>query len=239
MTASFPPALPHGGLTEVFPDVFFVTGTMRGEFFGAMWQFSRNMTVVRDDRGLTLINSVRLNEQGLEQLDKLGTVEHVIRIGDMHGIDDPFYVARYGATFWALPDMQIQDNLRIGKTLSEGGKTPVEGGSVFQFKTTRRPEAILRLERSGGILIACDSLQNWVAPDEFFLEETAATMRDMGFFAPANLGPAWMQDFQPQAEDFARLKKLSFAHVLCGHGTPVVETAKEAFHGTFRRVFGD
>ena len=33
----------------------------------------------------------------------LGTVEHVVKIGGFHGIDDPFYVDRYKPTLWALP----------------------------------------------------------------------------------------------------------------------------------------
>ena len=45
-----PPALPHGKLEEVFPDVFFVTGMMKTVLMNADWQFSRNMTVVREGR---------------------------------------------------------------------------------------------------------------------------------------------------------------------------------------------
>ena len=55
-----PPALPHGRLEEIFPDVFFVSGAMKTELMGAHWQFSRNMTVVRDGDALTLINPIRL-----------------------------------------------------------------------------------------------------------------------------------------------------------------------------------
>ena len=42
-----PPALPHGSLEEVFPDVYFVTGAMKTERMNSHWQFSRNMTVIR------------------------------------------------------------------------------------------------------------------------------------------------------------------------------------------------
>src|SRR5215510_6157608 len=102
--SEFPPALPHGPIEEVFPNVFFVTGTMRAEFFGSMWTFSRNMTVVREDGRLTIVNSVRLGPSGLAELEALGTVANVVRIGDMHGTDDPFYMDRYRtATFWAVP----------------------------------------------------------------------------------------------------------------------------------------
>ena len=57
----FPSALVHGEIRELFPDVFFVTGTMT--IAGKPMSFSRNMTIVRDNGSLTLINSVRLDEQ--------------------------------------------------------------------------------------------------------------------------------------------------------------------------------
>src|SRR6266516_2467224 len=52
---------------------------------------------------LTLINSIRLDDAGLAQLDALGLVAHVVKIGSIHGRDDAFYKAHYGATFWAAP----------------------------------------------------------------------------------------------------------------------------------------
>lgn len=230
-------ALPHSSIEEVFPDVFFVTGTMRNEFFGSLWQFSRNMTVVREDGALTLINSVRLDEQGLAALDALGKVTQVVRIGDMHGVDDPFYVHRYGATFWALPGMTLQDGLRVDKPLTPDGEMPLRDCSLFVFQTAKRPESILRLDREGGIMIACDSLQNWVEPDGFFLDETVETMRGMGFFARGNLGLAWLHVSEPQADDFVRLKQIPFKHALCGHGSPLRDTAQEHYHATFARLF--
>jgi hypothetical protein len=56
--SKFPEAMPHGEILEVLKDVFFVAGTMKGEFFGSMWQFSRNMTIVREGEKLTILNSV-------------------------------------------------------------------------------------------------------------------------------------------------------------------------------------
>jgi hypothetical protein len=66
-------------------------------------QFSRNMTVVRDGKALTLINSIGFDGAGLAQLDALGRVAHVVKIGSLHGRDDAFYEARYRARFWAAP----------------------------------------------------------------------------------------------------------------------------------------
>lgn len=229
--------MPHGKIQKIFDDIFFVTGTMSNEFFGSDWQFSRNMTIVREGGKLSLINTVRLNEEGLKALEALGEVRNVVRIGDMHGVDDPFYVDRYKATFWAVPGMGIQDSLTVDKELVEGGEMPVSDGSLFVFKTVKRPEAILRLEREGGIMIACDSLQNWTQPDEYFKQETIDTMSSMDFFKKANLGPAWMHGSQPEGEDFARLKKIPFRHALCGHGSPLLNDAQEHYHKTFEQIF--
>jgi len=233
-----PPALPHGKLEEVFPDVFFVTGTMKTVLMGADWQFNRNMTVVRDGSALTLINTVRLDDGGLKELDKLGRVANVVRIGALHRRDDAFYKARYGATFWALPGMTLQHGLRADKELVSGGEMPFAGCSVFAFRTTKMPECILRIDRAGGILVACDSLQNWLQPDEFFSEQSKKMMTEMGFFQTANIGPLWMQLNEPKGEDFARVRELSYRHALCGHGAPLRDTANEAFADRFHRVFG-
>ena len=232
-----PAAMPHGAIDEVFEDVFMVTGTMRNEFFGSMWQFSRNMVVVRDDGALTLINAVRLDDEGLAALDALGAVKHVVRIGSMHGHDDPFYVEHYGATYWALPSMPPKETPPVDRELRVGGELPFPGASLFSFEATKLPEGILRLDRDGGILIACDSLQNWLGPDEFFDESTVEKMSEMGFFAPANLGPAWVHANDPKPDDFVRLKEIEFRHVLCAHGSPLRNTAMPDFHSTFARVF--
>jgi hypothetical protein len=99
------------------------------------------------------------------------------------------------------------------------------------------PEGILRIDREGGIMIACDALQNWVAPDEFFDNATVETMRGMGFFTRANLGLAWLHESQPQADDFVRLKEVPFRHALCGHGVPLRDTAQQDFQAAFHRFF--
>ena len=227
----------HGPIREIFKDVFFVTGTMKNEFFGSHWHFSRNMTIVRENGLLTIFNSVRLDDAGLSELERLGKVANVVRLGDMHGVDDPFYADKYKARFWALPDMVVQEELTNFKELKEGGEMPVRDASLFVFNQVQRPECIIRLDREGGIMIACDSLQNWTEPNEFFSKETIDTMTKMNFFRPANLGPAWMHGSQPQAGDFVRLKKITFRHMLCGHGEPLLGVAQEEFHKTFNEYF--
>lgn len=233
----FPPALSHGAIEEVFPDVFFVSGAMETVLQGMDWKFSRNMTVVRDGERLIIINSVRLGEEGLAELDRLGQVTDVVRLGSLHGRDDPFYVDRYVAEYWAMPGMEHETGLEATRTLTPDA-LPISDAAVFEFHTTQIPEGILHLDRAGGILIACDALQNWLTPDEYFSDSSRDLMQNMGFFTPANLGPVWVQAASPAGDDFARLKMLTFQHALCGHGEPLRDTAHQDYTATFTRMFG-
>jgi hypothetical protein len=234
----FPPALSHGSFEEVFADIFFVSGAMETVLQDIDWRFSRNMTVVRDGERLIIVNSVRLGEEGLEALDQLGRVTDVVRLGSLHGRDDPFYVDRYDAEYWTMPGMEHETGLQSTRSLTNEGPLPISDASLFDFRTTQIAEGILNIDRAGGVLIACDALQNWLAPDEYFSDSSRELMQQMGFFTSANLGPVWVQRASPQAEDFSRLKQMSFKHALCGHGEPLRDTAYEDYSATFNRVFG-
>lgn len=235
---SFPPALPHGEIEAIFPNVYFVTGTSRPIFQGMVWQFSRNMTIVKDGDDLTLINTVRLDDDGLRALDKLGRVRNVVKLGSFHGIDDAFYVDRYRARLWALPGMKHESGLPTDVELRPGGSMPFPAVSLFVFETAKQPEGILLIEREGGILVACDSLQNWADTDRFFSAESAEQMRNIGFIKPANIGLGWRQAAEPKSSDFVRLSALPFRHLLSAHGTPLRDTAHAQLTQTFREQLG-
>jgi hypothetical protein len=222
-------AHPHGQLQELFKNVFFVTGTMKTILMGGHWHFSRNMVVIRNGQELTLINSVRLDDSGLSQLEALGKISNIVRIGSLHGIDDQFYLDRYAATFWCPEGFALGEPPLPHNPLIPGGKTPFPNCSVFTFQTTKQPEAILHIDQDGGILIAADALQNWECPDEFFSPESIEQMTSMNFFQRANFGPVWMQLNQPAKEDYERLLQLPFQHALCGHGSPLLHTAKQDY----------
>tara|TARA_R110002050_G_scaffold215109_3_gene351255 strand:+ start:1480 stop:2208 length:729 start_codon:yes stop_codon:yes gene_type:complete len=232
----YPQALAHGLISKVFDDVFFVSGSMETVLMELDWQFSRNMVIVREGERLIIINSVRLNEQALAELEQLGKVTDVIRLGALHGRDDAFYVDRYHAQYWTMPSLVDDSTIKVNE-LSPEAKLPISDASLFQFETTQIPEAILCLQREGGIAIACDALQNWLAPDEHFCDSSTERMQEMGFFTPANVGPVWLQAAAPAAADFIRLKALPFKHALCGHGEPLRDTAKEDFLKTFSQLF--
>ncbi|WP_077530313.1 hypothetical protein [Vreelandella utahensis] len=232
---SFPPALPHGAIDEAFADVFIVSGAMETVLMGLDWRFSRNMIIVREGERLILINTVRLDDDGLAALDQLGRVTDVVRLGALHGRDDAFYLDRYQADYWVTPGLETEDE--AARPLSQTPSLPIREGSLFRFRTSNIPESVLHLDRDGGILIACDALQNWLHADEHFCDASRERMEGMGFFTPANIGPVWMQAAEPEAGDFHRLRNLTFRHALCAHGEPLRDNAHEAFSATIDRLF--
>ena len=98
MTQSFPPVEPHGSLEPIFEDAWYVTGSV---VFKPLLRLPRNMVVLRHGDELTVINSVRLSADGESALDALGKVTHVMKIG-FHGMDDAYYLNRYGAKMWTI-----------------------------------------------------------------------------------------------------------------------------------------
>ena len=229
-------ASPHGTISEPLKDIFFVTGTREWNVMDMDMKFSRNMTVVREDGKLTLFNAVRLSDDGLKSLQALGEISNVVQVGGLHGIDDAFYCDTYGATYWAQPEAG-QEGVPVDRALVPGGEMPTSNTEMFAFQSTKVPEAIFRLDRDGGVLIACDALQNYLEPDAFFDDQSIEVMTNMGFFTAANVGPLWMQSAEPRAKDFQRLSKMSFENVFCGHGAPVLGTAFAAYAATFKRLF--
>lgn len=230
-----PPARPHGVLTEVLPDLWFVTGTaaMPGPL---PVRFSRAMTIVREGERLVLVNSVRLDPDGLAALDRLGKVTDVIRLAGNHGADDPFYKQHYGARVWAPVDAPYMPGFspkappyfEPDQRFDASTTLPLRGASVHMFRSTP-PEALLLLERHDGVVIAGDALQNWAQRDEFFSWLGALMMRRFGFIKPHNVGPGWLSQCKPPAEDLLAVLRLPFTHVLPAHGAPVIGDAIAKF----------
>ena len=236
--SDFPDQLPHGEIQELFPDVFYVMGQIRPDFGGNKMQFSRTMTVVRDGNTLTLLNTLRLDQQGLKRLEQLGSVKNIVKLGSFHGRDDAFYMDRYGAAMWALAAMEHGRGVVRDHALNDGQPGPCAGSTTFEFATSSTPEAVLVLERHGGILVSCDSLQNWTGPDEYFDEPTAEMMAKRGFFRSGNIGPGWRNAAKPDAGDFVRLQALEFRHLLSAHGAPLLDQAKPVISGTIKELYG-
>ncbi len=240
------PALPHTDLEPIFDDIWFVRGA---------WimpvplkpRISRSMTILRDPGTgeLTLVNSMRLTEEGLAALDALGPVRHVIRLASMHGADDHFYRARYGATIWALRGTQYTRGLRAqvsegegyfaaDETFDLGGRLPIDG-ALHVMESPSLREASILLPREGGILLSGDYFHNTPEPDELTNGVARMGMRLFGLARPCNIGVGWAMLTKPSRADLLSVLDLSFEHVLPIHGLPVVGDAKERYRPAIER----
>jgi hypothetical protein len=226
------PAQPHGALQEVFPNIFVVRGSFR---FMPLFSIARNMTILRQGDELIIFNSVRLDEEGQKQLDALGKVKHLVKLGFFHGYDDPYYLERYKPTYWA-PRPKDQ------ATPLAAGPVPFTEGDLFLFEKGNAGEAAIILPREGGnVLVTCDSVQNWVD-----IKGCSAIggvfMRTFGFIEPAKIGPFWMKkitDNNPSImkPDFDRLLEKDFDRLISAHGDVMTSGLKAALRRSVEKTF--
>jgi len=230
--ADFRPAYPHGRFDEVFPELFFLRGSLR---LGPGVTITRNMVVVRQGGELTLVNSVRLSEDGEAALESLGTVRHLVRLGFAHGADDAYYLHRYKPTFWAPKGQRHAAGVSPTHELRDR-QTPIERSSAFSFDSGKLAEAALLLEHDGGVLVPCDSYQNWTTFDgcSALGKLTLRAMR----FGPTLIGGPWAKYMGPRVKrDFDALVERDFRHLLPAHGEPLVGSAKQGLVTAIRHRF--
>lgn len=235
----YPKVSPHSPLTEVLPDVFFVQGSLG---FSVGFRFSRNMVVLREARELTLINAVRLSETELERLEALGNVKNVMRIGTMHGMDDAFYVDRYQASFWCQQGPGRYSEPLITDTLSAEAQLPVSGLRCIPFQSIKQPECVLLLERHGGLLITCDSIQDWSDYGQCtWLARRVMPL--MGFKKRLLIGPIWKKlltdDHVALQREFEAISQLPFRHLIAAHGGVRRDDAREHVAAAIRVAFAN
>lgn len=233
------PASPHGAFREVFDGIWFVRGGIKMPMRMPM-KIGRSMTVLRGREGLTIVNSMRLSESGLRELDALGDVRRVVRLAGFHGRDDGFYRDRYGAKVYAVEGQRYVRGMDAQEEDAEPYMEPdgwLNGDSVLAiedaelkiFSSSTPPEAILLIKRHGGILITGDSLQHTPAADEFYNLLAKFMMKRFGFLKPYNVGPGWLQFAHPNASEVRSILDLEFEHVLPAHGDAVIGGAKDKY----------
>lgn len=231
--AELPPSFPHGPIEQVFPDVYSVTGGYR---FGPGISITRNMTILRRGEELVLVNSVRLSAEGEAQLDALGKVAHVVRLGAFHGYDDAYYASRYGVPLWGPPATKHAAGIKETRELRPDA-SPVEGASVFLFEHGKQREAAMILPQDGGVLLTCDSYQNWTTFEGCSLLG-GLMMRVMGF-GPMHIGGPWVKAMGKEVkQDLEKLATLPYRHLVPAHGTPLRDTAPEGLRTAIAKRFG-
>jgi hypothetical protein len=237
MTDAFLPLQPHGALTEVFPDVFVVRGSFT---MAPLTSITRNMTVVRRGNELTILNAVRLSDEGETQLAKLGVVKNLVRLGVGHGADDPYYVKRYAPRTFAPTRMRRLRGVTVDQTLSENDELPF-GARAFVFQNGVVDELAVLLPDAGGVLITCDALQHWTTTEGCSLLGKIGA-RALGLMKPAAIGPIWLKGITNKEPvrvrpDFERLLTLDFKHLLPAHGSPLKDDAKALVRASVARTF--
>jgi len=210
--------MPHDTIEQLGPDLFIVRSQFR---VAPLCLTTRTMTIVRTGQDLVLINGVRLTEQGHRQLDALGRVRHVIKLGDAHAADDPFLVDHYGATLWALTGARHKLGLQTERVLSEDGPLPLSA-ELIALRHSKHPEGVLRLDTPGGTVITCDAAQNH-ADDRHYSPMTRACLGPLGYRRPAAISLPWKWAMSVPGgpslrEDFARILDWDFDDLVTGHG---------------------
>lgn len=233
--SQYSPAWPHSNIKQIFPDIFYVTGTNITQHEGITLQHSRNMIIIRNQDKLSLINTVRLTDEGLKQLASLGEIENVIRIGSFHGRDDAFYLDQYNTKLWALPNMAHANNREADYNLTLDGLMPFINCKVFTFNSSKFPEAVLHINQNNGILVTCDSIKNWLTRDEFFSDSTAELYETQKLFGHATVNKIWLRATQVDKSELLALEKLKFRHLLSAHGEPLLNDAYEYVIKTLSR----
>lgn len=234
----YPPAFPHEPITRIFENVYLVHGSIR---MGPGMRMNRNMIIVADGGQLSLINPVRLQEEALQQLEALGTVRHVLRLGDFHGLDDAFYVDRYHADFWCQPGQATYKTPAPDRLIDAATTPPMADAEFFVFETARFPEAALLL-KSHKLLVTTDSLQYW--PDWSHTSAfTRLVLWLMGFRLTLLIGGPWLKRVTPRGgslrPEFERLLALDFEHVVAAHGRLLRHEAKPLLKAAMARAFGN
>jgi len=233
----YPPAFPHDPIVEIFENVYLVRGSIR---VGPGMHMNRNMVIVRADEALTLINPVRLDERELARLDALGSVRHLMRLGDFHGLDDRFYLDRYKATFWCQAGQATYQTPAPDCLIDTDAAPPILDAEFFIFSTAQYPEAALLLKKQK-LLVTTDSIQYW--PDwRYTTWFTRLVLRLMGFRLMLLIGGPWLKRVTPKGAsllpDFERLLTLDFDHLVAAHGGLLRQQAKPLLMEAMARTFG-
>lgn len=232
----YPPAYPHEELRLLYPDVYLLHGSIR---MGPGMRMNRNMVVLRSGRDLTLVNPVRMADDGLAKLDELGDVKQILRLGDFHGLDDRFYVDRYECDFWAQEGQDTYKLPKATRIITSSTEAPLPNSEFFIFESAKFPEAALLLKEPG-LLITTDSVQ-YHADWSYFSWLTKSAFKLLGFKIGMNIGPPWVKRVTAEGSslkpDFEKLLLLDFDSVIAAHGSLLKTGAKEAIAGEIRRAF--
>jgi hypothetical protein len=239
MNANFqtwPAAQPHGPIEEIIADVFAVRGSMR---MAPLMRIGRNMVICREGDELTLLNPVRLSVVGEAELARLGRVSNIVRLGCFHGLDDRYYVERFGARFWCQPGSKRYPEPVPDVELTEDTELPIRDARIMTFRDARLPECAVLIGRDGGLLVTCDSVQHYGDWKRTSLV-ARLVMRYYGFTKSTLVGPIWLKYMSSRGgnlqADFERMLEWPFNKMISAHGALLDEGAHAAVERAVRHA---
>ena len=232
----------NSALHKVNENVYYVTARKTMRLFGPLSSFvgytGSVMAILKHGDELTLVNTQRIKDSQLEELDELGTVKNIVRLG-AHASGEPFYIERYpDAEYWLLEGAERHEGLQKEvRTLSdEASELPIPGMKVFQMAQAKIPEAqIIVPNDHGGVLVACDALQH----HESCIMPQASIPVSLFYYARGISGVARVSpvvlDFAFEAhgidprqivtEHFDSVLQNEFESFIPGHGKPIFTDA--------------
>jgi hypothetical protein len=215
---------PHGGLTELAPNLWQVEGTLP-------FPLKRNMTVYRlADGRLLLYSVVAMNDAGMAALEALGRPAVMVVPHPFHVMDAPFYKERYPElTVLAAPDAQAKMGAKV-----KVDATPEEGLAPLGIRSRTVPgvryaETVLDLELA-------DGGRAMVVTDIILTTPKGFLMRLLG--PPGGAGVARIVKFR-QVTDRAKVAGFlresagidALRLVAVAHGAPVVGDCRARLTG--------
>jgi hypothetical protein len=227
----------HDPICEIQSDVFMVRGCIK---MNALMTITRNMAIVRHAGELTLVDPIRLSSSEEKRLDALGAVKRILRLGPFHGVDDPYYIERYGAELWAPGLSRAHPESKPALEFDASTQLPFPDAELFCFEGLKQPEAALLLRRGRGLLITCDSIQHY---GDYRYNNLVARllMPFIGFPKTTIVGPIWVKLMTPEGasleSEFRRLLELDFDQLLSAHGSLLETGAHEACERAVDRMF--
>lgn len=232
----YPPAYPHDEIASLYPNVYLLHGSIK---MGPGMRMNRNMIILKNGDELVLINPVRMSNEGLSKLDSLGTVKHILRLGDFHGLDDAFYIDRYNCQFWAQDGQSTYQTPKPTNLISAAVESPVPNSEFFIFESAEYPEAAL-LMSDHKLLITTDSVQ-YHADWSYFSWFTKVVFKLLGFKIGINIGPPWLKRVTPKGgslkNDFEKLLNLDFDSIVGAHGLQLKSGAKASLKAEMGRIY--
>ena len=236
MKSQYARAYKHEQIKPLLENVYWVHGSIK--MAPAMYM-NRNMVIIKEENMLYLINPIRLNEKEEQKLKMMGKVVAILRLGDFHGVDDQYYVDKFGCEFWCQKNQTSYPLPVADHCIASGVKPPIKNAEFFIFSTALYPESALLL-KDKKLLITTDSIQYWTDWQHMSVLGKIV-LWVMGFRRGLFIGKPWLRRVTPKGgslkEDFDSLLALDFNHLIAAHGKPLFHDARQNVKSLINTTF--